>query len=263
MSTKRTTMAACSAAVVAIAAAAFAGIGVTAAPRVAADPCGNWRTNSPKLILNLANGQTANFALSRPNAFSPNPHSSNLETGGDGLHDFYAQAITGVPVEGKTVDFTVSWSDLDGTDITSHFTGSVGDDGVARGTAVDNKNFQVDWTSQGALSCADQATPPGVAPPPYTPPAKNPAGGAVTPAKQTVTILQQSDVYDAANGNHIEEPFFLEVGRTLDTVSPCTGDWCLLSIPDLPGAGHGKLPDNQGFIYTGLANGDKFVTVNG
>jgi hypothetical protein len=260
MSTKRKRMAACFAAAVAI--AAIAGIGVTAAPRATADPCGNWRTNSPKFVLNLANGQTANFTLSRPNAFSPNHPNAILEVGHDGLHTFYGDA-TGVPLEGKSLDFTVTWSDLDGTTITSHFTGSVGDDGVARGTAVDNKNFQVDWTSQGALSCADQATPPGVAPPPYTPPAKNPAGGAVTPAKQTVTILQQSDVYDAANGNHIEEPFFLEVGRTLDTVSPCTGDWCLLSIPDLPGAGHGKLPDNQGFIYTGLANGDNFVTVNG
>jgi hypothetical protein len=261
MSTKRTRMAAWFAAAVAIAAAAFAGIGVTAAPRVTADPCGNWRTNASTLILNLANGQRANFGLSRPNEFSRNPHTAILDTN-NGLTHFYGNA-TGVPVEGKTVDFTVTWSDLDGTTITSHFTGSVGDDGVARGTAVDNTNFQVDWTSQGALSCADQATPPGVAPPPYTGPAKNPAGGAVTPAKQTVTILQQSDVYDAANGNHIEEPFFLEVGRTLDTVSPCTGDWCLLSIPNLPGAGHGNLPDNQGFIYTGLANGDKFVTVNG
>jgi hypothetical protein len=259
MSTRRTRMAACFAATAAT--TAIAGIGVTPAPQATADPCGNWRTNSSTLILNLANGQKANFALSRPNAFSPNFHASNLDTGGDGLHTFYAQAITGVPVEGKTVDFTVTWSDLDGTTITSHFTGSVGDDGVATGTAVDNKNFQVDWTSQGALSCADQATPPGVGPPPFIP--KNTAGGAATPAKQTVTIVQQSDVYDAANGNQIEAPFFLEVGRTLDTVSPCTGDWCLLSIPDLPGAGHGKLPDNQGFIYTGLANGDKFVTVNG
>jgi hypothetical protein len=180
MSTKRTRVAACFGAAVAIAAAAIAVIGVTATPRATADPCGNWRTNSSKLVLNLANGQTANFALSRPNAFSPNFHSSNLETGGDGLHDFYAQAITGVPVEGKTVDFTVSWSDLDGTDITSHFTGSVGDDGVARGTAVDNKNFQVDWTSQGALSCADQATPPGVAPPPYLGPVNCPDGSTVT-----------------------------------------------------------------------------------
>jgi hypothetical protein len=258
MSTKRTRIAALFAVAVAIAAAAIVGLGVTAAPRATADPCGNWRTNSPKLILNLANGQTANFTLSRPNAFSPNHPNAILNAS----KEFYGDA-TGVPLEGKTLDFTVSWSDLDGANITSHFTGEVGDDGVARGTAVDNTNFQVNWTSQGALSCADQATPPGVAPPPYNGPAKNPAGGAATPAKQTVTILQQSDVYDAANGNRIEEPFFLEVGRTLDTVSPCTGDWCLLSIPDLPGAGHGQLPDNQGFIYTGLSNGDKFVTVNG
>ena len=70
------------AAAVAIAAVAIAGLGVTAAPRATADPCGNWRTNSPKLILNFANGQTANFTLSRPNAFSPESSQRDTEYGG-------------------------------------------------------------------------------------------------------------------------------------------------------------------------------------
>jgi len=142
-------------------------------------------------------------------------------------------------ITGKTVTVNANWNDGPGKGTTSTFVGDIGDDGIVRGAG---------FHSEFPAKCAA---------------AQNPGAGPATPAKQTVTILQQSDVYDAANGGRIEAPFFLDVGRTLDTVSPCTGDWCLLAIPDLPGGGHGNLPDNQGFVYSGLVNGDNFVKVNG
>jgi hypothetical protein len=69
----------------------------------------------------------------------------------------------------------------------------------------------------------------------------------------TVTVLKDSDVYDAPEGagNRLEEPFFLDNDRVLATVQPCADNWCLLAIPDLPGGAHGNLPAGQAWVYSG------------
>jgi hypothetical protein len=54
-------------------------------------------------------------------------------------------------------------------------------------------------------------------------------------------------VYDAVSGNRIEARFALPVCKQYDTVQPCADSWCLLKIPELPGAGHGALPAKQGW----------------
>src|SRR5262249_52745994 len=90
------------------------------------------------------------------------------------------------------------------------------------------------------------------APPPPPPPDNKP----VEAKPVTATVNKQSDVYGAAGGDRIEEPFFLDVRRSLETVPPRT-DWCLLKIPDLPGGAHGALPAGQGWVYAA----DGFLTV--
>lgn len=60
-------------------------------------------------------------------------------------------------INGRTIDFTIAWSDNKGT---AHFTGTVGDDGVAHGTSSGpsvpvNMWNPGSWDSVGALTCTD------------------------------------------------------------------------------------------------------------
>lgn len=62
-------------------------------------------------------------------------------------------------IQGRNIDFTITWDNNKGT---AHFTGSVGDDGVAHGSATGpsvpiNLWNPGPWNSDGALTCEDQS----------------------------------------------------------------------------------------------------------
>lgn len=155
--------------------------------------------------------------------------------------------VKGTINEDKTLAFTITWNDSlpDGSQLgkrfVTNYTGTIGADGNATGTAtgepLKGPNFNLgyvpgNWHSTAPLNCAG-------------------AGGGGTAAGK-VTVKEQSNVYDAVGGNRIGgDTFFLDVGKQYTTVQPCADKWCLLNIPELPGAGHGTLPPKQGFVYAG------------
>ena len=165
--------------------------------------------------------------------------------------------VTGSINEDKTLSFTVTWDEslpgLQGGSLGKRFvttyTGTIGPDGKASGSAsgepIKGDNFNLyapgNWTSSDPLNC-EGAT-----------------GGGTGAGK--VTVKQASDVYDAVQGNRIEAPFSLGVGKQYTTVQPCADNWCLLNIPELPGAGHGNLPAKQGFVYAGGGGDTVFLEI--
>jgi hypothetical protein len=161
--------------------------------------------------------------------------------------------VTGSIKEDNTLAFTITWDDHFpgfnnggplGKRFVTNYAGTIGPDGNATGSATGEPLKGADynlgyvpgnWHSTAPLNCA--------------------AGAGGGTAAQTATVKEQSDVYDAVSGNRIEAPFALPVGKQYTTVAPCADNWCLLNIPELPGAGHGALPAKQGWVYAG-GNGD-------
>ena len=196
---------------------------------------------SPKLILNLDNGQTADFDLWQ-GMFSTHDPGAFLNAG---TATFYGTA-QGFLASGKKIDFTANWDDLNGTHITSHFTGTIADDGTAKGTAVDNKNYQVGWASQGAFSCIDVPAAAAVDNPPVQAnPAPKPAApdppkldpNGPVPAGTPARVSSDVDVYDEKN-----EPDgagtitgMLNTGTSVELITACTKkSWCKVSGDQVP-----------------------------
>ncbi|MCT7658690.1 hypothetical protein [Mycobacterium deserti] len=219
----------CAALAAAVLGAASLGV-INAAPASAA--CANWKLPSPELALNLSNGETALFST----------FGNMVGTGKDrllaarGEYDGTSNGTLG----GSRLDITVTWkarffragADFP-PDVTSKFTGTVGDDGIARGSAVDNKNFRVDWTSRDRFACADapppppppQSPPPQQAPPPQAPPAPK-QGPTVTPkegfAGVTFTVTDRSGVASQCtySSEGFTKSFGLPANGTVDVAVP-------------------------------------------
>jgi hypothetical protein len=133
--------------------------------------------------------------------------------------------ITGAIDRNGHVDLNIS----EGT-ASLRFIGQVTADGRARGTWNGNP-ATARWETTAPLRCDVGATQGG--------------------KSQTVTVSKDSDVYDSPQGNRLEAPFFLPVGRQYAIVSPCADNWCLLNVPELPGGAHGGLPAGQAWAYSG------------
>jgi hypothetical protein len=144
-------------------------------------------------------------------------------------------------INGRAITFTPNWTSGAHPGGPDTFNGTIDDNGVASG--VFNG---MGWHSTDKVKCAPA-------------PAANPGGNApVTPAKATVTIQQNSDVYTAADGATRVGPesYFLHPGRTLELVAPCVDDWCNLVIPDP------EVPGGKGFVYAGIESGQNFLKLN-
>lgn len=116
-------------------------------------------------------------------------------------------------VRGRTVDFTITW---DATGTQARFTGTVGEDGIARGTSTGatvpiNLWVAGDWESMSPLDCASVAT---------------------------ATVTSDVDVYDKKN-----EPDgagqvvgILRAGTQVQLAGSCApSSWCQVSGPNVPG----------------------------
>lgn len=134
-------------------------------------------------------------------------------------------------INGRNVDVQITWNDNLGT---AHFTGTVGNDGIARGNSTGtpipiNLWNPGPWDSAEPLVCADD-------------PGTGPAQGG-----QTATVNKNSDVYDAPEGNRLAAPFFLAPGRKLPVLEPCANNWCHLGgIPET--GGNGWVYSGEGFL---------------
>ncbi|WP_164478589.1 hypothetical protein [Mycolicibacterium stellerae] len=148
-------------------------------------------------------------------------------------------------ITGDSIALTLTSSDP-GVLPNAQYSGKVDDNGFAAGKVkfVGHDDLgDVDWNATARFFCAQGA--------------QN-GGGAAEGKPGTVTVLKDSDVYDAPGGNRLEEPFFLDNDSVLTTVKPCADNWCLLQIPNLPGGAHGGLPAGQAWVYSG----DDFLKVN-
>jgi hypothetical protein len=228
------------------AAAALGAGGLLVAPMAHAASCtvtgDNWTVTQPDGNTSYSVTVNANGSTFGPRAVIV------LFNGTSGLYG----DVTGSIKEDKTLAFTITWDDHFpgfnnggplGKRFVTNYTGTIGPDGnatgVATGEPLKGPDFNLgyvpgNWHSTAPLNC-EGAT-----------------GGTTA---QKATVKQQSDVYDAISGNRIEAPFALAVDKQYETVQPCADSWCLLKIPELPGAAHGALPAKQGWVYAG-GNGD-------
>jgi hypothetical protein len=80
-------------------------------------------------------------------------------------------------------------------------------------------------------------------------------------AKPTVTVLKQSSVYPTIGGDEIPGFFSTLVARSqLSSRARTTGACSLSRI--FPVARTGDLPACQGWVYSGIDNGDNFLKKN-
>lgn len=115
-------------------------------------------------------------------------------------------------IQGRTIDFTITWDD---TRTQAHFTGTVGDDGIAHGIST-GESVPINlwnpgpWDSQGPLNCGEAAI--------------------------TVQVVDEDvDVYDVPGGvgNVIG---ILRVNSRVELVGDCRPqDWCQVKSPAVPG----------------------------
>ncbi|MEU0495248.1 hypothetical protein [Mycobacterium sp. NPDC006124] len=126
-------------------------------------------------------------------------------------------------VDGRNVDVVITWNDGKGT---AHFTGTIGDDGIARGNSTGTP-IPVHLWDPGPWNSAEPLV----------------CTGSPTQGGQTATVNKNADVYDAPEGNRLAAPFFLPAGRKLPVLEPCANDWCHLGgIPETGG---------DGWVYSG------------
>ncbi|MDQ8732841.1 SH3 domain-containing protein [Bradyrhizobium sp. LHD-71] len=119
-------------------------------------------------------------------------------------------------IQGRAIDFTITWHD---TMTQARFTGTVGTDGVARGTSTGptvpiNLWEAGPWESAGPLTCVS------------------------TPGTATATVIGDVDVYNNKNepdgaGQVVGT---LAAGTQVQLVGNCRPeDWCQVSGPNVPG----------------------------
>jgi hypothetical protein len=194
-----------------IAAAAISAVGVLALPAPAqaapmiplAPACNQYgfngsfglaQTNNYQMWFNSTGTTAQGRALSLPVNGNQASRDSGDITGG---------------VEGRNLNLSVRWDN--GSN--GIYSGTVGDDGIARGTGYDQTHpeSRTSWESTKPLDCIVPATAPADTPPP--PP-------------QTATVTEDVDVYDApgGEGNVID---MLRSGQTVQLKGSCSpGDWC-------------------------------------
>lgn len=167
------------------AAGGAAGLTVIAAPASAAPACANYSMPA-QLVLNLSNGETATFSVFGGTMIGTGVDTLEAKRGP------YKGTSSG-NLSGTALNIKVRWdptfapfNPMIGPDsapvpsVDSTFNGTVGPDGIARGSAVDNNNFRVDWTSRDKFICTDAPAaaeaPKPDTPPPPAPPKKCPEG---------------------------------------------------------------------------------------
>jgi hypothetical protein len=139
-------------------------------------------------------------------------------------------------INGRKIDFTVSWDEGPGAGFTNTYSGQVGNDGFASGTTRNNQNTSNGWRSSEKFTCADAPAP---APAQPAPPAQE-QRPPVTQGARTATVTEDVDVYERPNlNNDLESLGFLSSGDQVELVGDCQpDDWCQVKGPTVPN-GHG------------------------
>ncbi len=121
-------------------------------------------------------------------------------------------------INGRTVDFIVTWNDNKGT---AHFTGTIGDDGIARGDSTGtpipiNLWNPGPWVSSTPLIC----------------PAGQGTGGQGLSAK----VVNDVDVYNITDGSGKRMIGTLRAPSVVPLLEPCSFEgFCHVSVPNMDG----------------------------
>jgi hypothetical protein len=144
---------------------------------------------------------------------------------------------------GRDIDISVNWSN----GFSNHYMGSIADDGVARGTSVNNKGNSNTWYSLSAYKCVK--APPLVVPPIIGPPVVVDNGPQVPPpvVVPTATVNDDTDIYDDATGNK-ERGKFVPKGATVTVLVPKNGS----GLSKISGA---AVPGGPGWVYSDHLSG--------
>jgi hypothetical protein len=148
-------------------------------------------------------------------------------------------------IQGRKIDFTITWDD---GRLPSHYTGTVGDDGLVHRGVSNYGPDPIGWDSiNGPLNCGDPVAPP----PPK--PAPGPIIGETLPAQRpsvdrptVATVTGDVDVYDVPGGNGTKigilrsgNKYKLATDNGLPAANGQTckkPDWCHLVIPEVKGS---------------------------
>lgn len=218
---------------------ALCAVGVGAAPPAAAAPaCSHWRLNSNEFMydMRLSNGQKASFQWDESGvSLSPQAPNALLDLPNG---DKYSGNAFGGIVGGNKIDFTVVWTPEQGDrsrTISSRFQGSIENDNVADGIAVDNKNLSIGWKVTAPFQCAEAPPPapePAPAPAPAAAPAPAPEPAKVAPTNAIGLTFGRDLVTWTAN-----------VTNSADLAGDCTYK---ASNPVLPGVNKSFTIDSNG-----------------
>lgn len=121
-------------------------------------------------------------------------------------------------INGRNIDFVVTWNDNKGT---AHFTGTVGDDGTARGNSTGTP-IPINLWNPG----------PWVSSTPLTCPAGQGTGGQGLSAK----VVNDVDVYNITDGPGKRMIGTLRAPSVVPLLEPCSFEgFCRVSVPNMDG----------------------------
>lgn len=183
--------------------------GLTAAPASAETSC---TVNGGYLRINQSHGPFVTTTTVNASGASLGPGVVTVPS--NGQNGKYGSASGSI--NGRTIDARVIWNDGKGT---AHFTGTVGDDGIARGNSTgsrtdDNPWRPGPWVSSEPLNCA-------------------PGQGA---AGLSARIVNDVDVYNIPDGPGKEMIGTLRAPGVVPLLAPCSFDgFCQVSVPNMRG----------------------------
>lgn len=208
----------------ALAAAAVCGAALQVAPT--AQAAENCTVKGDLLHINMDGTRTTVFPQANGSSIGP-----GVGTASGGINPTYGD-VTG-SITGRDIQFTVVWHDNKGT---AQFKGTVGDDGIARGTATGpqipiNLWNPGPWSSTDALEC----------------------GAPGGQAGKTATVNTATDIFNKPDGNGTEYlngdgiPIAKQPGK-VQLVEPelCRSNWCHVVAPEVPGDAWIYIGDGMG-----------------
>jgi hypothetical protein len=135
---------------------------------------------------------------------------------------------------GRDITIDATWNN----GFTSHVTGHIDDDLIARGTITNNQGATNTWTGLDKFKCVAPV------PKPADPKPADPKPIDDKPAALTATVIQESTVYKAPDGEAFTDEngtdVFLDPGQ-VTLVEACSEKWCHVLT--------NKVPPGNGWIY--------------
>jgi hypothetical protein len=210
------------------------GMVAAAGPAAAAPACAKWTFVGP-VIMDGSNGMQTkidNWSGSGPVPSARNTHLINFKANPINVQDGSASG----GIQGNKFDVTIAWLTPNGqpSDVSSHYTGTIGQWGNISGKMVDTNGGKTGFSDTFAVNddftCAQQAADPAPSPSTQSLNAVVIGGGA------TVFNIAHDDTPDPATGVQGAKLVTLPNGLpvTLDATWRCQKGWCRVNSSMIP-----------------------------